>query len=196
MKHKQTTEDLLFDISKCTVCSAFMEPEPRPVLVAHPESKIVIVGQAPGKAVYNSGIPWDDKSGANLRQWMDVDDDLFYDPSKVAIIPMGFCYPGTGKSGDLAPRKECAPLWHEPLLNKMPNVQLTLLIGNYAQKYYLEKAQKKTLTATVKNYKEYLPQYFVLPHPSPRNNIWMAKNEWFKQEVIPVLQETIKSILK
>jgi uracil-DNA glycosylase len=144
--------------------------------------------------VHESGIPWDDKSGDNLRKWMDVNKETFYNPQKIAIIPMGFCFPGKGKSGDLPPRKECAPLWHHPLLEKMKNVELTLLIGKYAQDYYLH--EKTSLTETVRNFKQYLPKYLVLPHPSPRNNIWQTKNEWFKQDVIPEMQDLIKALLK
>ncbi len=187
--------DLLSDISKCEVCKPHLALGPRPVLTAHPNSKIIIIGQAPGSVVHKSGIPWDDRSGKNLRMWMDIDERIFYDPTKIALIPMGFCYPGKGKTGDLPPRKECTPLWHNTLIEKMTNVRLILLIGQYAQTHYLQNKTKKTLTETVKNYKEYLPKYIVLPHPSPRNNIWQAKNEWFKKEVIPALQEKIKTIL-
>ncbi|MBW1297288.1 uracil-DNA glycosylase family protein [Aquimarina litoralis] len=189
-------QSLLSDISKCDVCASKLALGPRPVVSASVNSKIVIIGQAPGSVVHKSGIPWDDKSGQNLRSWMGIDNGIFYDPELVALIPMGFCYPGRGKSGDLPPTKECAPLWHSKLSAKMPKVQLTLLIGTYAQNYYLGDQLKRTLTESVKNYKEYLPNYFVLPHPSPRNNIWQAKNEWFKSEVIPELQSTIQQIVR
>lgn len=165
------------------------------MVAAHPESKIAIIGQAPGRLVHASGIPWDDKSGENLRNWMGISEAEFYNTSKVAILPMGFCYPGTGKSGDLPPRPECAPQWHNKLWQHMPNIQLTLLIGQYAQKYYLKNKLKKSLTESVKCYKEYLPDHFVLPHPSPRNNIWRAKNRWFETEVLPVLQEKVRQVL-
>jgi uracil-DNA glycosylase len=186
---------LLIEISKCEVCKEHLEFGPRPILTAHPDSKIVIIGQAPGSVVHNSGTPWDDKSGENLRSWMNIEKSTFYNPKEIALIPMGFCYPGKGKSGDLPPRKECAPLWHSSLLNKMNSVKLVLIIGQYARGYYLSNSAKKTLTETVKNYRSYLPEYFVLPHPSPRNNIWQAKNAWFKKEVIPDLQEKIKTII-
>lgn len=189
-------QKLLSSISKCSECAAQLELGPRPIVSAHAHSRIVIIGQAPGSIVHKSGIPWDDKSGQNLRAWMGVDDKMFYNPEKIALVPMGFCYPGKGKSGDLPPTKKCAPLWHQKLLTKIENVELVLLIGKYAQEYYLGDRLKKTLTDTVKNYKEYLPDYFVLPHPSPRNNIWQAKNEWFKKEVIPQLQLQVRSILK
>ena len=185
-------ELLLKDINACRVCASFLEHEPRPVLQASARSRIVIIGQAPGSVVHKNGIPWLDKSGDNLRTWLNIDTEAFYDPGKIALIPMGFCYPGKGKSGDLPPRKECAPLWHEALLQHMPDVKLTLLIGKYAQKHYLGKASMPSLTETVKNFKAYLPKYFVLPHPSPRNNIWMAKNPWFRDEVIPHFRTLIE----
>ncbi len=189
-------EKLIQKISTCTHCAPHLALGPRPVFTADTKSEIVIIGQAPGTAVHKSGIPWDDKSGENLRQWLDVDKNTFYNTKKIAIIPMGFCYPGKGKTGDLPPRKECAPLWHDSLLSEMKNVKLILLIGKYAQDYYLKKQTKKNLTETVRNFREYLPNYFVLPHPSPRNNIWQAKNAWFKMDVIPELKLTIKEILE
>ena len=153
-------QDLLTNIRKCDVCAKNLILGPRPVVSAHIKSKIIIIGQAPGTKVHASGIPWDDASGKQLRKWLNVSDEEFYDEKKFAIIPMGFCYPGKGRSGDLPPRPECAPLWHEPLLEIMPNVELIILIGMYAQNYYLQKKAKKTLTETVKSYKEYLPRYF------------------------------------
>lgn len=186
---------LLQEILSCTVCVPHLEMGANPIISVDEASKIVIIGQAPGTVVHRSGIPWDDQSGKNLRNWMGVDKTTFYNPKKIALIPMGFCYPGKGKSGDLPPRKECAPLWHGQLLSKMNNVQLILLVGKYAQDYYLNSLSKKTLTETVKSHKEYLPKYFVLPHPSPRNNIWQAKNPWFTQKVIPDLQYMVREIL-
>ena len=186
---------LLTQISKCQECSDHLPLGPRPVLRAHPKSKMIIIGQAPGTAVHKSGIPWDDKSGENLRSWLNIDKSVFYDTEKIGIIPMGFCYPGKGKSGDLPPRSECAPLWHNLLFEKMKQVELILLIGKYAQDYYLKDRARKTLTETVKNYKDYLPKYFVLPHPSPRNNIWKAKNEWFEKEVVPALRNEINHLI-
>ena len=188
--------NLLKDISKCSVCSPFLEFGPRPTLTAHENSRVIVIGQAPGRAVHESGVPWDDKSGDNLRNWMGIDNEIFYNPEKIALIPIGFCYPGTGKSGDLAPRKECAPLWHDSLLEQMKNVKLVLLVGKFAQDYYLKDEAKRTLTETVQNYKQYLPKYFVMPHPSPRNNIWQAKNDWFKAEVLPELKVSIREALK
>lgn len=159
--------------------------------MASASSKIAIVGQAPGQVVDRTGIPWDDKSGERLRTWLGVCKNEFYDPALFALIPMGFCYPGKGKSGDLPPRKECAPAWHSKLFNLMPKLQTIILIGAYAQHYYLQGKEKKTLTETVKSFQEYLPKYFVLPHPSPRNNIWLRKNEWFDLTVLPQLKNTI-----
>lgn len=187
-------QPLLKEIRSCTHCIQHLELGANPVLSATIDSKIVIIGQAPGRKVHLSGIPWKDKSGENLRQWMGISSDIFYEPRQVALIPMGFCYPGTGKSGDLPPRKECAPLWHEKLLEKMNNIQLILLIGQYAQRYYLKDKRKTTLTETVKHFHEYLPEYFVLPHPSPRNNIWKKKNIWFEKEVLPVLKAKVASL--
>ena len=187
---------LLKQISNCTICSEHLPLGPRPVVSATAQSKIIIIGQAPGLAVHKSGVPWDDKSGDTLRKWMDIDEDTFYDANQIALIPMGFCYPGKGKSGDLPPRKECAPEWHGKLMSKMNEVQLTLLIGKYAQDYYLKEGSQTTLTETVKNFEHYLPQNFVLPHPSPRNNIWQAKNKWFARSVLPELKSKVFEILK
>lgn len=185
--------DLLAQIKNCTECRAHLEPNP--VLTAHPESRIVIIGQAPGLKVHKTGIPWDDKSGDNLRSWLGIDKETFYDPKKVALIPMGFCYPGKGKSGDLPPRKECAPMWHLQLLSQMKNVRMTILVGQYSQEFYLREQKRETLTKTVRNFEEYLPAYFVLPHPSPRNNIWQAKNPWFRNNVLPNLRDSVSAIL-
>tara|TARA_R100001369_G_scaffold72185_1_gene100135 strand:+ start:9314 stop:9832 length:519 start_codon:yes stop_codon:yes gene_type:complete len=166
------------------------------VVAAHPNARIVIIGQAPGTKVHQTGIPWDDPSGKQLRSWLNILDSVFYDESKIALMPMGFCYPGRGKGGDLPPRPECAPLWHNALLPSMPSLELIILIGTYSQKYYLGNTAKATLTETVKSYQEYLPKYFPLPHPSPRNRFWQPKNPWFGQKVVPVLQERVAHILE
>ena len=187
-------EDLLVEVRRCVVCAESLGHEPRPVVAAHRQSNIAIIGQAPGAVVHRTGVPWDDQSGENLRRWMGIDDSTFYDERQIALIPMGFCYPGKGKSGDLPPRKECAPLWHLPLFEGMEQLRLILLVGKYAQDYYL-KDPKKTLTSTVRNFMQYLPDYFVLPHPSPRNNIWQAKNSWFNTEVLPVFRDMTSTIL-
>ena len=188
-------QNLVSEIQNCSVCKEHLPLGPRPVISVSSKSRIAIIGQAPGTKVHASGIPWDDQSGKNLREWMGVDEQTFYNPDIFAIVPMGFCYPGRGKSGDLPPRKECAPLWHKSLFDNMPKLELTLLIGKYAQDYYLGKSSKRNLTATVKYFKEYLPHNFVLPHPSPRNNIWQAKNEWFKREVLPELKIQVAGLL-
>lgn len=186
---------LLSQIKLCDFCEPHLPCGANPVMLAGSKSKVIIVGQAPGKRVHQTNIPWNDKSGDNLRNWLGVDKDLFYDTSIFALMPMGFCYPGTGKNGDFPPRKECAPLWHPQLLKQMPNKKIFLLVGSYAQNYYLGKNSKSSLTETVKNFNEYLPNYFPLPHPSPRNNIWQAKNPWFKQDVIPALKNLIIEIV-
>lgn len=186
---------LLAEIRKCSVCAAHLPSGPRPVLQASRHSKVVIIGQAPGRIVHSSGIPWEDKSGDTLRDWLGVDEHTFYQPDNFALIPMGFCYPGTGKSGDLPPRKECAPLWHDALFSQMKKVKLTLLIGAYAQNYYLKTPNGQSLTDTVRQFQLYLPQFLPLPHPSPRNNIWQAKNAWFKTEVLPILRERTLKVL-
>ncbi len=188
-------QQLLKTIRNCKECQAHLPLGPNPVLQASISSKIVIIGQAPGTKVHKSGIPWDDASGNQLRRWLDVDSTLFYNTDIFAIVPMGFCYPGKGRSGDLPPRPECAPLWHDKLMKSMTNVKLTLLIGQYAQRYYLNEV-KDNLTETVKSYKEYLPQYFPLPHPSPRNRFWLSKNPWFEEDVLPVLKENVKAIIR
>jgi len=186
---------LLTEIKGCKVCKDFLPNTPKPIIQVSANSKIVIIGQAPGQKVHNSGIPWEDASGENLRNWLGVSRQAFYDEELFALIPMGFCYPGTGKSGDLPPRPECAVLWHQQILSLMPKIKLTLLIGLYAQNYFLKDHANSTLTETVKNYNKYLPNFLPLPHPSPRNNIWQKKNYWFKENVIPILQEKIKHIL-
>ncbi len=165
------------------------------MLRASSTAKILVIGQAPGTKVHASGVPWDDASGKRLRNWMGIDDELFYDESIIAIVPMGFCYPGKGNSGDLPPRTECAPAWHNKVLELLPSISCTLLIGQYAQNYYLQ-SKHKTLTDRVRHWKDFAPRYFVLPHPSPRNQIWLKRNNWFEQETVPALQESIKSILK
>ncbi|WP_306012620.1 MULTISPECIES: uracil-DNA glycosylase family protein [unclassified Allomuricauda] len=189
-------DELLANIRNCSHCKKHLPLGPRPIVATHPASKIAIIGQAPGTKVHQTGIPWDDPSGKQLRNWLGVTDEQFYDERLFALIPMGFCYPGKGKSGDLPPRPECAPLWHGSLINQMPQLKLTILIGQYTQAYYLEKARERNLTETVKNYKSYLPNYFVLPHPSPRNRFWLSKNPWFDREVVPELRARTLSVLE
>lgn len=188
-------ENLLNQISQCTICEKHLLLGPRPIVSAHPNAKIIIIGQAPGTSVHKTGIPWDDPSGKQLREWLGVTDKVFYDETKIALMPMGFCYPGRGKTGDLPPRPECAPQWHNLLLEQMPNIELVILIGMYAQKYYLKDKAKKTLTETVASYKDYLPKYLPLPHPSPRNRFWLTKNPWFDVEVLPELQNRVEKLI-
>lgn len=187
-------QNLLAEIKGCEVCKAYLPLGPRPVVAANPYARIAIIGQAPGTKVHQSGIPWDDPSGKQLRKWLDITDEVFYDETKIALVPMGFCYPGKGKGGDLPPRPECAPLWHLPLFSKMPALELVILIGSFAQSYYLKEKAQKNLTETVSAYQKHLPQYFPLPHPSPRNRFWLSKNPWFDDEVIPNLQKWVKKI--
>lgn len=184
--------DLLFRIRKCEVCRLYLPLGPRPVVQLSAVSKIVIIGQAPGRRVHETGIPWNDASGKKLRQWMGVNEEEFYDPAIFSILPMGFCYPGKGVSGDLPPRPECAPLWHAEVFNFFREKPLVLLIGQYAQRYYLKRNFKGSLTETVRSYHEYLPDFFPLPHPSPRNQNWLKVNPWFNELVIPELQNSIR----
>ena len=186
-------DDLLKEVRACRTCEPHLPLGPRPVLRASRSARILIIGQAPGTKVHESGIPWNDASGKRLRDWMQIGAGRFYDEKEIAIIPMGFCYPGKGKSGDLPPRPECAPLWHEQLLAGLPNLQLRLLIGKHAQDYYLG-TKRQSLAQTVQNWKDYLPDYFPLPHPSPRNIRWFKLNPWFKSEVIPSLRDEIYHI--
>ncbi len=188
-------ENLLKSIRACEVCKEFLPNAPRPIIQASPAAKILIIGQAPGQKVQNSGVPWDDQSGNELRRWLGVTKEQFYDSNLFALMPMGFCFPGVGKSGDLPPRPECAALWHHQVLAKMPNLQLTLLIGQYAQKHYLGEKLKSTLTETVRNHQEYLPKFLPLVHPSPRNKIWQMKNSWFETDIVPMIQTTVGTFL-
>lgn len=188
-------DSLLEEIKNCTICSPHLELGPRPVVQISPASKIMVIGQAPGLKVHQSGIPWDDASGKQLRKWLGVNEESFYNTENFGIMPMGFCYPGKGKSGDLPPRKECAPQWHQRVWDQTPKVKLTLLIGQYAQKHYLGSGFKKNLTETVRNFDAYLPQFLPLPHPSPRNRFWFQKNPWFEDALIDYLQKTCYSIL-
>ena len=187
--------ELLQKIRACEVCKAHLPKPPKPVIRASATSKIIIVGQAPGQKVQNSGIPWDDLSGKQLRRWLGVSPEEFYDESLFALIPMGMCYPGKGKSHDLPPRPECAPLWHPQLMEVLPKNNLTILVGIYAQKYYLGKAALKTLTDNVKAHESFGPTYFPVVHPSPRNIRWQIQNPWFEQLVVPKLQLLVEEHL-
>jgi uracil-DNA glycosylase len=185
-----TFKQLMQEVRNCRACEKQLPLGPRPVLRASRSARLLIIGQAPGTRVHATGIPWNDPSGDRLRDWLQLDRDRFYDESRIAIIPMGLCYPGKGPSGDLPPRPECAPLWHDRLLQALPELRLTLLIGKYAQDYYLG-TKRQSLADTVSRYRDYLPDYFPLPHPSPRNIRWFRNHPWFEAEVIPALREQL-----
>jgi len=185
---------LLAEVRACTACAAVLPREPRPVLRAHQDARVLIVGQAPGVRVHETGIPWNDRSGDRLREWLAIDRDRFYDERRFAIIPVGYCYPGRGVSGDLPPRAECAPLWLARLLAELPRIELTILIGQYAQRLYLQNRRKASLTETVKAFREYSPRFIPLPHPSPRNQSWLQRNPWFASEVVPALRRACRSV--
>lgn len=187
-------EVLLAKVRDCRACEQYLPLDPRPVLRAGETARILIVGQAPGARVHTTGIPWNDPSGERLRAWMGIDKNVFYDQSHIAIIPMGYCYPGRGKGGDLPPRRECAELWLDQLLAKLPQIELTLLVGQYAQRHFLGSRRKRSLTETTRKWQEYAPQYFPLPHPSPRNTPWFKSNPWFEQELLPVLRARIEAL--
>lgn len=186
----ENLETLMDDISRCDLCAKELATKPRPIVRASSSARLMIIGQAPGRRVHETGIPWNDPSGDRLRDWLQLPHEVFYDTNKVAIMPMGFCYPGTGKSGDFPPRKECAKTWHQLMWQQLPKIQLTLLVGQYAQKYYLN-GQSENLTKRVRQWKKYLPKYLALPHPSPRNQLWFKKNPWFTEEVIPELRRKV-----
>ena len=178
---------LLASVRDCRLCEESLPLGPRPVLQIDPRATILIAGQAPGRRVHESGIPFDDPSGDRLREWMGVCRETFYDPGKIAILPMGFCYPGSGKSGDLPPRPECAEPWRQRLLKNLRHVELTLVIGQYAQRWHLARVHKN-LTETVRAWRDYEPRTVPLPHPSPRNNIWLKRNPWFAENLLPNLR--------
>ena len=187
---------LLSNIRNCDVCSEFLPLEPKPILSVNSKSTVVIIGQAPGIRVHMSNIPWNDQSGERLRNWMNISNNIFYDETKISIVPMGFCYPGKGQSGDLPPRKECAILWHDLIFKHLFNLKLVILIGTYAQNYYLKDKKQKTLTDTVKNFDFDNSIFFPIPHPSPRNEFWFKKNPWFEKDILPKLKNRIHSALK
>lgn len=192
-----TLDALVAEIRACTLCAPFLPLGPRPVLRASATARMLIVSQAPGTRVHESGIPWNDRSGDRLRDWLQMDRDTFYDASRIAIVPMGFCYPGTDKhGGDNPPRPECAPLWHPRVMPHLENIRLTLLIGAYAQQRYLGKARRPTMTATVANYREHLPAMLALPHPSWRTTGWQRRNPWFDHDVLPVLRHAVRAALE
>ena len=186
---------LLHEVRDCTICASNLPFGPRPVLQMHPKAKILIAGQAPGRKVHESGVPFDDASGQRLREWLSVTRDVFYDPEQVAILPMGFCFPGTGKSGDLPPRSECAPAWREQLLSHLSKLEVTIVLGSYAQKYHFGEASS-SVTDLVKSWRTYWPNVVPLPHPSPRNNNWLRKNPWFEVELLPLLRQRVSESLR
>jgi len=196
-KHPSTPlslTDLLGEVRACRHCASTLPLGPNPVLRAGGTARLLIVGQAPGAKVHASGIPWNDHSGERLRQWLQMDCEQFYDTANIAIVPMGFCYPGRGKSGDLPPPPECAPKWHGPLLDSMPELRLVLLVGRYAQDYYLGRS-RETLSERVARWRDFGPRYFPLPHPSPRNTRWLKRRPWFDDEVVPALRERVAKAL-
>ncbi|GGP79949.1 uracil-DNA glycosylase family protein [Shewanella ulleungensis] len=215
-------EVLLYQVNQCQYCAAQLTGGVRPVVQLDPQAKVLIIGQAPGRKVHETGIPFNDASGDRLREWLGVSREVFYDAKQIAIMPMGFCYPGSytaatakkGQSGDLPPRPECAPKWHSLLLAQLTQVQLVLLVGQYAQQYYLSHQhlttnelasseltnhplinKPKTLTETVKQWRSFGPHFVPLPHPSPRNNIWLSRNPWFEQDVLSHIQQRVRQAL-
>ena len=188
--------DLVDAARACRVCAAHLPLGPRPVLRATTTARLLIVGQAPGTKVHETGVPWNDPSGDRLRDWLDLDREAFYDEARIAIMPMGFCYPGRDpRGGDLPPRPECAPLWHPPLRAALPGIALTLLVGSYAQRYYLGKRRKASMTETVRAWRDYLPDLLPTPHPSWRNTAWLKKHPWFEAELVPVLRQRVAALM-
>lgn len=188
-------DQLLRQIRRCTVCAPHLAHGPRPIVQAARAARIVIIGQAPGTKVHESGVPWRDQSGDRLREWTGLDEATFYDAVRVALVPMGFCYPGTAKGADLPPRPECAPLWHERVLAALPDVRLTLLVGIHAQGHYLQGPPRRTMTETVRDFATFGPKLFPLPHPSWRSTGWMRRNPWFESNVLPALARSVCSAL-
>jgi uracil-DNA glycosylase len=185
---------LLSEIRACTICTPLLPLGPRPVVQLSAKARVLIAGQAPGRKVHESGVPFDDASGNRLREWLGVTREVFYDPKQFALVPMGFCFPGTGRSGDLPPRPECARAWREQLLGHLRQVELTLVLGQYAQTYHFGKS-RSSLTDLVKSWRSHWPQMVPLPHPSPRNNLWLRRNPWFEAELLPPLRERVSALL-
>jgi uracil-DNA glycosylase len=194
MKNTNATASLLSEVRACTLCAAHLPFGPRPILQWDPRATILIAGQAPGSKVHVSGVPFQDASGDRLRDWMGIDEAVFYDATQIAILPMGFCYPGTGSSGDMPPRPECADAWRRKLLTRLVDVKLTLVVGQYAQAWHLAGQCKRTLTETVHAWRDYWPASLPLPHPSPRNNIWLKANPWFQTTVLPRLRHRVSEL--
>ena len=179
------------EIAACRICAEHLPHGVRPVASFSSTARLLIIGQAPGSKVHESGIPWDDASGDRLREWTGLSKDEMYDRARVALVPMGFCYPGKASGGDKPPRRECAPQWHDRILDLLPEDRLTLLVGTYAQGHYLPGARRLSMTERVRRYREFLPHFFPLPHPAWRSTIWMRQNPWFEAEVLPELREAI-----
>jgi uracil-DNA glycosylase len=189
-------DQVLADARACRLCEKHLPLGPKPVLRASATARLLIVGQAPGTRVHATGLPWNDASGDRLRAWMGVDRDTFYDQSRIAIIPIGLCYPGRAKNGgDNPPRPECAPLWHPRLRPALPSIEFTLLVGSYAQAYYLRDRAASTMTDTVRGWRDYLPEFLPTPHPSWRTTFWLRRNPWFEAELIPALQALVSRIV-
>ena len=186
----QRPADLHEEIKSCTICAEHLPLGPRPIVQFSAKSRILIIGQAPGTKVHASGVPWDDDSGDRLRDWLGLDKDRFYDPDAVALMPMGFCYPGKASGGDAPPRKECAPQWHDKVLATLPDDRLTLLVGSFAQAAYLPETRKLSLTERVKRSAQFAP-FLPLPHPSWRVRMWIAKNPWYESETLPALRQEV-----
>lgn len=185
---------ILSEIRACTECASSLPLGPKPLVAGSRRSRVILIGQAPGRAAHDSGKPWNDRSGDRLRDWLGIDAATFYNPDCFAIMPMGFCYPGTGTSGDLSPRPECAPLWHDRLLSKMPSIGLRIFIGQYPLARYYP-GEFESLTEAVRSFPTLLPQAVILPHPSPRNGMWLAKNPWFVAKTIPALRRAVEAAL-
>ncbi len=188
-------KQLLRDVRDCTICDD-LPLGPQPLLQCAATAKILIAGQAPGRRTHQAGIPFDDASGQRLRDWLGIDSPTFYDASRIAILPMGFCYPGTGKSGDLPPRPECAPAWRERLLALLPDVELTILIGMHAQRWHLGDRCHRTLTENVSNWRQFWPSVLPLPHPSPRNTAWLSRNTFVERELLPALRDRVRGLVE
>jgi len=185
---------LLADVRGCVLCTEQLPLGPRPIIQAHPLARILIAGQAPGRKVHETGVPFNDASGERLRAWLGLSRQVFYDAKQVAILPMGFCFPGTGRSGDLPPRPECAPTWRTALLSRLKNLELTLVIGQYAQAYHLPD-EAGSVTAAVQAWRKNWPHIVPMPHPSPRNNLWLRRNPWFERDLIPALRTRVSEVL-
>jgi uracil-DNA glycosylase len=190
----KNVDHLLSQVRSCQICDG-LPLGPRPILQIGASAKILIAGQAPGRITHHKGVPFDDPSGNRLRDWLGISRDEFYDASKIALAPMGFCFPGTGKGGDLPPRKECAEAWRKPVLEQLDNIELTLVIGQYALDWHIADGKKMTLTDRVADWQSFMPNMLPLPHPSPRNNRWLKRNPWFEEEVLPTLKSRVSELI-